>query len=794
MGITKMLYKNLHILLEVFLFSFSVSAQQDSLSRIIFQGEVLSGFGHQVCSGDFNGDKIDDIVITSVNKIEPSPLKISIFFGNQNLNTQEDVIIFSDTVYDNYYGYSLANAGDINNDGYDDLIVGFYQSLNYAGRVMIFLGGNPMNSESDLVLQGPNEYCGFGSNVSSAGDINGDGFSDFLIQSSIDWYFQTDTVKVNLYLGSGNLDATPDLIFPSPYIDDSFGSSIHSVGDINNDTYDDFIIGSKWNYNKVFLFIGGQTPDNIADYILSTSGADTRFGNSVCGGIDFNQDGFNDIIIGAHKSNIGSGYEHGRVYIYYGGISIGTNPDLILNGQEEFEHFGYNVLSIGYFNEDIYPDLMIGAPGSAAPNWFGKLYIYYGDSTPDADPDIILYGEPIEQFSFGTTLASVDFNSDGLNEFLLGNYIYDLTLNENILFPDRVYLYYFVPPAYKIQYSATNFIFEEPNSFTFDVYIKNNGNYPWQYRNGQITLTFNSSILRYGSLLWSIVPGFSDFPLEQQPDSAVVYNSYTIGTVATEPVEGYNFLPGEELRYGRFRIETTDTNFAIQPHYLRFIKTGSNKTQSTRWVWYDSSGKYFNSENIAYIDLEYELLPVELNSFTASVNQNKVQLNWVTVTELNNNGFEVQRKLENSDWITIGFVQGNGTTTDPTSYIFFDDVREFISNKIYYRLKQIDYNGNYEFSDEIEVITLPMEYSLSQNYPNPFNPSTTIEYQIPQSSFVTIKVYDALGKEVVTLVNEEKPAGVHEVNFQPKGLTSGLYLYKISAGGFEQTRKMLLLK
>jgi hypothetical protein len=118
-----------------------------------------------------------------------------------------------------------------------------------------------------------------------------------------------------------------------------------------------------------------------------------------------------------------------------------------------------------------------------------------------------------------------------------------------------------------------------------------------------------------------------------------------------------------------------------------------------------------------------------------------------------------------------------------------------------YRLKQIDYDGSYEYSNEVDInFIFANDFRLSQNYPNPFNPSTTIEYQIPKSTFVTIKVYDALGAEVVTLINTEMPAGVHEVNFSAietlhaSSLPSGLYLYKISAGNFEQTRKMLLLK
>lgn len=187
-------------------------------------------------------------------------------------------------------------------------------------------------------------------------------------------------------------------------------------------------------------------------------------------------------------------------------------------------------------------------------------------------------------------------------------------------------------------------------------------------------------------------------------------------------------------------------------------------------------------------------LPVELISFTASISENQVSLNWTTATELNNNGFEVQRKLENSEWMTIGFIKGNGTTTEPRSYSYSDDVTWIKSNKLYYRLKQNDFNGNYNYSNEVEVITLPLEYSLSQNYPNPFNPSTKISYSIKEAEYVSLIVYDVLGNEIATLVNEEKSAGNYEVEFIAKGLSSGILFYQLRVGKFIQTRKMLLMK
>lgn len=218
----------------------------------------------------------------------------------------------------------------------------------------------------------------------------------------------------------------------------------------------------------------------------------------------------------------------------------------------------------------------------------------------------------------------------------------------------------------------------------------------------------------------------------------------------------------------------------------------TNLSYNYRIRAYNITG-YSEYSNIAQVTV-----PVELTSFAAVANKNSVDLRWQTATETNNSGFEIERlkyssneKMDN--WESVAFVTGNGTTTEPKSYFYKDE--NLSMGKYEYRLKQLDYDGNYNYSNEIEVVVnAPDKFSLNQNYPNPFNPGTTIEYQIPQSSFVTIKVYDVLGKEVVTLVNEEKPAGVHEVNFIAKDLTSGLYLYKIKAESFEQTRKMLLLK
>ncbi|MCW9065893.1 MAG: T9SS type A sorting domain-containing protein, partial [Ignavibacteriaceae bacterium] len=190
-----------------------------------------------------------------------------------------------------------------------------------------------------------------------------------------------------------------------------------------------------------------------------------------------------------------------------------------------------------------------------------------------------------------------------------------------------------------------------------------------------------------------------------------------------------------------------------------------------------------------------EYIPVELTSFTASLNNNNVTLNWNTATELNNKGFEIERTVTSltQSWLSIGFVPGFGTTTEPHTYSFIDSDLE--SGKYLYRLKQIDFDGSFEYSDEVEVeISLPLEYELAQNYPNPFNPSTAIKYTVPSAGTVQLKVYDILGNEVTTLVNEYEPAGIYNVEWNASSFQSGVYFYQLKTEGIVETKKMVLLK
>jgi len=209
----------------------------------------------------------------------------------------------------------------------------------------------------------------------------------------------------------------------------------------------------------------------------------------------------------------------------------------------------------------------------------------------------------------------------------------------------------------------------------------------------------------------------------------------------------------------------------------------------------------FGNGGLAYnvsVDTSDTNIPVEFTSFNASVNDGNVILKWATATETNNKGFQIERKPDSGPFENIAFIAGHGTTTQPQQYNFVDT--KLPAGKYIYRLKQVDYNGSFKYSEDAEVdVISPSVYSLDQNYPNPFNPSTNINFSLASDSRVTLKVFDVLGREIATLLNKNISAGDHTLNFDASRFNSGVYLYKIEATGvdgsnFTAVKKMVLTK
>ncbi len=189
-------------------------------------------------------------------------------------------------------------------------------------------------------------------------------------------------------------------------------------------------------------------------------------------------------------------------------------------------------------------------------------------------------------------------------------------------------------------------------------------------------------------------------------------------------------------------------------------------------------------------------VPVELVSFTADISGDNVTLNWSTATETNNKGFEIQRTLSfANDWNTIDFVEGVGTSSETKNYSFLD--KDLPAGKYFYRLKQIDFDGSFAFSNtiEVEVGTTVEKFTLSQNFPNPFNPSTTIHFGTKESVQAELAVFNELGEKIVSLFNGRTEAGkLYSIEFNASDLPSGIYFYSLQVNNFRNVKKMLLLK
>jgi hypothetical protein len=307
----------------------------------------------------------------------------------------------------------------------------------------------------------------------------------------------------------------------------------------------------------------------------------------------------------------------------------------------------------------------------------------------------------------------------------------------------------------------------------------------------QITVNFSTGGQPYQVGIWDDdgvggVPGTNLYTSSSMTSTAGVTS---IPVSPPVPVNGSFFV-------GVKQTGTTNVSFAYQTESP--IRSGvfyyTSPTGGTTWTDFAPASAFRFMIEPRVVDGP---IPVELSSFTASVQEGNVTLNWSTASETNNKGFEVQRGI-NGVYTTLSFVEGKGTTTEIQRYMYVDAAVE--EGNYTYRLKQIDYDGTFEYSNAVEAeVVQPKEYTLEQNYPNPFNPTTSINFSLASDSKVNLRIYDILGQEVVALLNTTMSAGRHKVNFDASTLNSGVYFYKLEANGidgseFTSIKKMMLTK
>ncbi|MBK9332395.1 MAG: T9SS type A sorting domain-containing protein [Ignavibacteria bacterium] len=278
------------------------------------------------------------------------------------------------------------------------------------------------------------------------------------------------------------------------------------------------------------------------------------------------------------------------------------------------------------------------------------------------------------------------------------------------------------------------------------------------------------------------------------PDGSI----FTPGEVYSDYWFTVTYDGNDQLGYATYNISIDLTTLFFSNPDALYIMKRTDQTGAWNCVSTTRSGTILTASGLTdFSDFGIggnEVQPVELSSFVSAVNANNVTLNWSTSSEINNSGFDIERSSVSGTWTKIANIAGNGTTAVPQSYSYTD--RNVASGNYSYRLKQTDFNGNFEYfnlSNEV-VIGIPTEFKLSQNYPNPFNPSTTISYEIPVDGAVSLKIFDMSGKEVMDLVDGVKNAGYYSINFNAANLSSGIYFYSLSANDFTSVKKMMLIK
>ena len=282
--------------------------------------------------------------------------------------------------------------------------------------------------------------------------------------------------------------------------------------------------------------------------------------------------------------------------------------------------------------------------------------------------------------------------------------------------------------------------------------------------------------------------GFQNFAIDDNDNVYIVFQSSVSASgkgfflvfgdkgIFTDTMKVYDLTPEYVTRNSSMVIAKGNGDFAV------FYAPGAVRNSLVICDIFRKQGNIFS------------IVPVELESFTASYENNKVLLNWRTASEVNNEGFEIHSSPDNQNFSMIGSVKGKGNSTERNEYSFAD--KQIYNPVIYYRLIQVDYDGTRHIAGETVVntgITL-MNFTLMQNYPNPFNPSTKIKYVIPEKSFVSLKLYDILGNCAAQLVDTEQDAGIHELTLNAADYSSGVYFYTITAGKFTASKKLVIIK
>jgi len=362
--------------------------ENDDVVDLVLDGAAAGdAFGFAIDeTGDMSGDGYGDLVIGAPGSHGAGDRtgQVQLFHGGPYADAAADLIVLGEVVGDEF-GYSVASAGDVNRDGYCDLVVGAPGSDAAgidSGSAYVFFGGPGADESADLILRGEAAEDRFGAAVASTDDINGDGYADVIVGAPGNDATRTDAGRAYVFHGGAPADAEPDLILSGEGSGDAFGACLAPAGDINADGSADFAVGAPFcdvgapDAGRAYVFFGGPAVDASHDWAADGEAANDGFGYSIGPAGDTNRDGYDDIVIGA-PGNDARGTDAGRAYVFYGGPALSAMPGMLFSGETADDQFGISVATAGDTNSDGFADVIVGAHandvgGDAA----GRAYVY----------------------------------------------------------------------------------------------------------------------------------------------------------------------------------------------------------------------------------------------------------------------------------------------------------------------------------------------------------------------------------------------------------------------------------
>ena len=686
-------------------------------------------------AGDVNGDGISDVIIGAYANNGKG--KVYVYHGSPSGLTIAPSWTATGENASDQFGYSVSSAGDINGDGYNDIIIGAYGYSGGKGRAYVFNGRQTgFTNIPSWMATGENANDHFGCSVSTAGDINGDGYSDIIIGAGGNG---SSKGKVYEFNGSASgLSTTSNWtvtgVNTGYYY---FGNSVSTAGDVNGDGFSDVLVGEYGYDGKVYAYYGSSSGLSLTPSWTATGDALSNFGSIVTSAGDVNGDGYSDVMIG----EIGYLTSRGKVFLYYGSSTgLPSTPSWTATGENTNDGFGFSVSTAGDVNGDGINDVIIGACYYPNANYKGKVYVYHGSpSGLSGTPNWTATGENANDY-FGCSVSTAgDVNGDGYSDVIVGALGYSSTKG-------KVYLFY----------GSSSGLSLTPN---------------WTATGENSINQFGCSVSTAGDINGD---GYSDVVIGAR------YYSGSTGKV-------YVFYGDSIGMRSTLQQSRPGTNLVIAPGGNTTLLNQVRLSMFCRSPFGRTKGK------LVY-EYRQEVLPFTGYPITNSTSYTGMSSNWTNLTvsgvQINNDITGVPANHEYKWRVRV-------------KYNLASNPYQVYGPWKYYKNYAPIPNGGFKPAFQVGIrkieTEIPNEFKLFQNYPNPFNPVTNIRYQIANNTFVCLKIFDVLGKEVETLVNEKMDAGTYSVEWNARQggsstLASGIYFYQLKTKDFSDTKKLVLLK